>query len=237
MKLIKLAQADVFAEEIRYLGKGKAVSKHSSLRLLSPFIDDSGILRVGGRLRLSDQPYITKHPILLPNSHPLTRSIAMHYHLRLLHGGGRVTLAAIRQEFWPIQGRRLVNHIVRNCFRCSRASPVPAKQQTGQLPLQRITPSRPFSVTGVDFAGPVYMKAIHKRASPTKAYISVFVCFVTKAVHLELVSDLSTPAFLNALRRFIARRGCPTHIHSDNGKNFEGARNALHELYQMLQRE
>ncbi|XP_062712488.1 uncharacterized protein LOC134289857 [Aedes albopictus] len=212
MKLIKLAQADVFAEEIRYLGKGKAVSKHSSLRLLSPFIDDSGILRVGGRLRLSDQPYITKHPILLPNSHPLTRSIAMHYHLRLLHGGGRVTLAAIRQEFWPIQGRRLVNHI-------------------------RITPSRPFSVTGVDFAGPVYMKAIHKRASPTKAYISVFVCFVTKAVHLELVSDLSTPAFLNALRRFIARRGCPTHIHSDNGKNFEGARNALHELYQMLQRE
>ncbi|XP_062699286.1 uncharacterized protein LOC134284451 [Aedes albopictus] len=238
MKLIKLAQADVFAEEIRYLGKGKAVSKHSSLRLLSPFIDDSGILRVGGRLRLSDQPYITKHPILLPNSHPLTRSIAMHYHLRLLHGGGRVTLAAIRQEFWPIQGRRLVNHIVRNCFRCSRASPVPAKQQTGQLPLQRIIPSRPFSVTGVDFAGPVYMKAIHKRASPTKAYISVFVCFVTKAVHLELVSDLSTPAFLNALRRFIARRGCPTHIHSDNnGKNFEGARNALHELYQMLQRE
>lgn len=90
MKLIKLAQADVFAEDMRYLGKGKVLPKHSSIRLLSPFIDELGILRVGGRLRLSDQPYITKHPILLPNSHPLTRLIAMHYHMRLLHGGGRV---------------------------------------------------------------------------------------------------------------------------------------------------
>lgn len=236
-KLIKLAQADVFEEEIRYLGKGKAVPKHSHLRLLCPFVDPEGILRVGGRLRLSEQPYLTKHPILLPSSHPFTRLVAHHYHLKLLHGGGRVTLAAIRQEYWPIQGRRLVNGIVRNCFRCARASPVPAKQQTGQLPQERITPSRPFSITGIDYAGPVYIKPIHKRAAPTKAYISVFVCFVTKAVHLELVSDLSTPAFLTALRRFIARRGCPAHIHSDNGKNFQGAKNELRELYQLMQKE
>ncbi|XP_058813142.1 uncharacterized protein LOC131677376 [Topomyia yanbarensis] len=236
-KLIALAQADVFAEEMRDLGKGYAISKRSDLRLLSPFVDPDGILRVGGRLKLSEQPYMTKHPILIPSSHPFTRLVAQHYHLKLLHGGGRVTLAAIRQEYWPIQGRRVVNSVMRNCFRCARAAPVPAKQQTGQLPLQRITPSRPFSVTGVDYAGPVYIKPIHKRAAPTKAYLSIFVCFVTKAVHIELVSDLSTPAFLSALRRFIARRGCPAHMHSDNGKNFEGARNELHALYQLLQKE
>ena len=210
MQLIKLAQADAFGEEMKDLRKEKTVSKHSHLLRLCPFVDSNDILRVGGRLRLSEQPYLTKHPILLPSFHPFTRLVVLYQHLKLLHGGGRVTLAAIRQEYWPIQGRRVVNNVIRKCFRCARASPVPAKQQMGQLPLQRINPSLPFTVTGVDYAGPVYLKPIHKRATPTKAYISVFVCFVTKAVHIELVSDLSTPAFLTALRRFIARRGCPS---------------------------
>ncbi|XP_055527048.1 uncharacterized protein LOC129719682 [Wyeomyia smithii] len=206
--LIKLAQADGFAEELRDLGKGKPVSNNSHLRLLNPFIDSDGVIRVGGRLRLSEQPYLTKHPILLPSSHPFTRLVIERFHRKLLHGGGNATLAAIRQEYWPIHGRRSVNNVIRKCFRCTRASPVPAKQMTGQLPFQRTTPARPFAVTGVDYAGP--------------------------AVHIELVGDLSTAAFLTALRRFIARRGCPLHIHSDNGKNFEGARNELHVLYKQL---
>lgn len=237
-KLIKLAQIDGFTEELRDLGKGNPVSRHSSLRLLSPFIDPDGIIRVGGRLRLSEQPYLIKHPILLPSSHPFTQLIIRHFHEKLLHGGGRATLSAMRQEYWPIQGYRTVKGVIRKCFRCTRASPVPAKQQTGQLPMQRITPARPFAVTtGVDYAGPIYLKPIHKRAAASKAYISIFICFVTKAVHIELVSDLSTAAFLAALRRFIARRGCPTHMHSDNGKNFEGARNELHSLYKQLRDE
>lgn len=235
--LIRLAQEDDFLEEKRDLKNERVVSKHSHLRLLSPFIDTEGILRVGGRLNLSEQPYLVKHPILLPSFHPLTLLVARHYHEQLSHGGGRVTLAAMRQEYWPINGRKVINCIIRKCFRCFRAAPVPATQQTGQLPSQRITPSKPFTVTGVDYAGPVYIKAVHKRAAPTKAYISVFVCFSTKAVHLELVGDLSTPAFLAALRRFISRRGCPSHIHSDNGTNFVGARNELNELYKMLQKE
>ncbi|XP_062541389.1 uncharacterized protein LOC134209417 [Armigeres subalbatus] len=157
-KLVKLAQTDSFGEEIRELGRGKTVSKRSNLRLLSPFLDSDGIIRVGGRLNLSEQPYHTKHPILLPSSHPFTRSVAIDYHNKLLHGGGRVTLAEMRQVYWPIQGRRLMNSIMRNCFRCIRASPTPATQQTGQLPQRRITPSKPFTVTGVDYAGPVYLE-------------------------------------------------------------------------------
>ncbi|XP_055543621.1 uncharacterized protein LOC129729163 [Wyeomyia smithii] len=230
--LIKLAQADGFAEELRDLGKGKPVSNHSHLRLLNPFIDSDGVIRVGGRLRLSEQPYLTKHPILLPSSHPFTRLVIERFHRKLLHGGDNATLAAIRQEYWPIHGRRSVNNMSENAS--DAHSPVPAKQMTGQLPFQRTTPARPFAVTGVDYAGPVYLKPIHKRAAAYKAYLSIFVCFVTKAVHIELVGDLSTAAFLTALRRFIARRGCPLHIHSDNGKNFEGARNELHVLYKQL---
>lgn len=157
-----------------------------------------------------------------------------YYHRKLLHGGGRLVLSTIREEFWPLNGRRLVRSVARNCFRCIRLNPVPVQQQIGQLPAQRVIPSRPFSVTGIDYAGPVYLKPIHKRAAPAKAYLSIFVCFSTKAVHIELVSDLTTQAFLAALRRFIARRGRPVHIHSDNGKNFEGAKNELTEMFAML---
>ncbi|XP_058816911.1 uncharacterized protein LOC131680209 [Topomyia yanbarensis] len=122
----------------------------------------------------------------------------------------------IREEFWPPRGRRLVQSVVRNCFRCTRLNPILAQQQIGQLPAQRVIPSRPFSITGVDYAGPLYLRPIHKRAAPAKTYLCLFVCFSTKAVHLELVSDLSTQAFLCALRRFIA---------------FEGATNELAELF------
>lgn len=235
--LVQLAQADAFHEEIRDLQADKVVGKRLSTRLLTPFLDPEGTIRVGGRLRLSDQPFIAKHPALLPSNHPLSRLIAKSYHLSLIHGGGRLTLAAMRQKFWPIQGRRLVRSILRSCYRCARANPVPTSQQIGQLPLHRITPSRPFAITGMDFAGPVYLKPTHKRAAAMKAYICIFVCFCTKAVHIELVGDLSTQAFLSALRRFIARRGCPTDLYSDNGKNFQGAANELEDLYKMLQDE
>ncbi|XP_055618455.1 uncharacterized protein LOC129763419 [Toxorhynchites rutilus septentrionalis] len=103
----------------------------------------------------------------------------------------------------------------------------------GQFPAQRIVAARPFSTTGIDYFGPVYIKQGYKKSS-IKAYVSVFVCFCTKAVHLELVSDLSTAKFLQALRRFTARRGKPAEISSDNGTNFVGARKELAELISNL---
>jgi hypothetical protein len=228
--LTRLAQEDGYSAEIKLLKENKSVTKYSHIRRMSPFFDSEGVLRVGGRLEFALLPYQSKHPALLPTNHPFTRLVVEYYHRKSFHGSGRLLLTAIREEYWPPRGRRLVHSVVRNCFRCTRLNPVPAQQQIGQLPFQRVVPSRPFSVTGVDYAGPVYLRAIHKRASPSKAYICVFVCFSTKAVHLELVSDLSTQGFLCALRRFIARRGRPSHIHSDNGKNFEGAKNELAEM-------
>lgn len=233
-KLVQMAQADCFQDEIYDLQQGRLLKKTSPIRLLNPFVDSEGTLRVGGRLKLSEQPYLSKHPALLPSFHPLAKLIAKNIHYKLVHGGGHVTLSTMREEYWPLQGRRLVRSVIRHCFQCARANPVPVQQQIGQLPAQRITVSKPFAVTGVDYAGPVYLKPIHKRAPSTKAYICLFVCFTTKAVHLELVSDLSTVAFLKAFRRFVSRRGQPAHLHSDNGKNFVGAKNELHQIYQML---
>ena len=106
----------------------------------------------------------------------------------------------------------------------------------GELPSARIMPAPPFSKTGVDFAGPVTLKRGHTRKpSYVKAYISLFICLATKAVHLELVSSLSTADFLAAFRRFVARRGCPVEVLSDNGTNFVGANRELQELYQHLE--
>jgi hypothetical protein len=120
-------------------------------------------------------------------------------------------------------------------MRCFRDKVHKPEQQMADLPSGRTTPSRPFTISGVDFGGPLQMKAANVRSSKRwKAYIALFVCFATKAVHLELVSDLSSQAFLACLRRFVSRRGIPRELHSDNGTNFVGANNQLRELYKLV---
>ncbi|GFV82914.1 integrase catalytic domain-containing protein [Trichonephila clavipes] len=100
----------------------------------------------------------------------------------------------------------------------------------GDLPRDRIVPSRPFEKVGLGYAGPIITKLNLKRSRVTlKSYIAIFICFSTKATHLEVISDLITEAFLACLRRFIARRSKPSVIWSDNATNFKGARNILNE--------
>ncbi|XP_058816959.1 uncharacterized protein LOC131680258 [Topomyia yanbarensis] len=233
--LVKMVQANMFAYDLQLLKNGVSVSKQSSLKLLNPFLDADGVIRVGGRLRLSKERYSVKHPMVLPGFHPFTKCLIAFYHQTVLHGGISLTLAVIRDKFWPLQGQRAVRSVLRKCFRCARLNPRPIQQPVGQLPSARVTPSRPFSHVGIDYCGPVYIKSLQRKCTLIKAYIAIFVCFSTKAVHIELVGDLSTAAFISAVRRFISRRGKPEHIYSDNAKNFVGAANELHRLYKMLQ--
>lgn len=118
------------------------------------------------------------------------------------------------------------------CIVCFRTRAKPAEQLIGDLPASRVTPLPPFAKSAVDYAGPFSIKLSRNKTG--KAYLCVFVCFVTKAVHLETVSDLSTTAFLNTLKRFIARRGKCISIYSDNDTTFVGASNALREMYQLV---
>ena len=121
--------------------------------------------------------------------------------------------------------------VTRQCITCKRHSVKPVNQLLGQLPAERVTPEAVFAKVGVDYAGPFQIKYGHVR-KPTilKAYICLFICLAVKAVHLELVSDLTTEAFIASLRRFTARRGCPSLIWSDHGTNFVGAHRELKEL-------
>ncbi|XP_055589242.1 uncharacterized protein LOC129741527 [Uranotaenia lowii] len=117
---------------------------------------------------------------------------------------------------------------------CFRNKPTLVQQSMADLPASRVVQDRPFAICGVDYCGPLYLKSPIRNRAPTKAYLAIFVCFITRAVHLELVSDLSTSAFVAALRRFVARRSKPREIHSDNGTQFKGTSNELRRVYEML---
>ena len=126
--------------------------------------------------------------------------------------------------------------VIHQCLICYKLKAQATQQFMGELPSTRVQPSRPFLNTGVDYAGPISLKVGTPRSKTIiKGYIAIFVCFATKAVHIEAVTSLTTEAFLSALRRFIARRGRPKIIHSDNGTNFQGVSNELRAVYKMLQ--
>lgn len=228
--LIRRVQEEVFSDELRAVQNKEPVSRKSPLRWYHPYICENGILRVGGRLRLSDEAEDAKHPMILPARHRLTRMIFEHYHLRLLHAGPQLLLGTVRQRYWPLGGRNVARQVVHQCLTCFRSKPRQIQQFMGELPSSRVSISRPFSKAGVDYFGPVYLRPAPRRAA-VKAYVAIFVCMCTKAVHIELVSDLSTERFLQALRRFISRRGRCTDLFSDNGTNFVGARNQLQKLF------
>ena len=231
--VVRRVQREAFSTEWKALTKGEYVSGQSPLRWYNPKISKDNVLRVGGRLEHSQESEDTKHPLILPAQHRLTRLIFQHYHERLLHAGPQLLLSVVKLKFWPIRGRGMARQIVHKCQRCFRSRPTPVRQFMGELPAARVNVSRPFSKAGVDYFGPVYLRPGPRRAA-VKAYVAIFVCMCTKAVHMELVSDLSTDRFLQALRRFVARRGRCSDLYSDNGTNFVGARNKLQEILRLL---
>lgn len=235
--LLKLTQNQAFSEDLKLLRANKTLSNSSKLLSLNVFLDEQGLLRVGGRIRHSIQTFDKKHPILLPSNHPLTKLIIDYEHKRNLHAGQQFVLAAVRQKYWPLNGKSVVRSVLRKCIICFKAKPSNSNPQMGDLPRARLQEARPFSSVGVDFAGPLMIKdGVLRTRKLVKCYICVFVCFITKAVHLELVGELSTHAFLNCLKRFISRRGFCRNIYSDNGTNFVGANNELKSVLIALQK-
>ena len=233
---ISLIQCDHFQNELSTLKKGNPLKGSSSLLSLHPILDTNNLLRVGGRQQNSKLSYSRQHPLILHGKHPITRLIIHTEHQRLLHAGPTLLTASLCRRYYITSCHKIVRSITRGCITCRRTSAKPQPQMLGQLPVERITPGSVFDQVGVDYAGPVYVKYGHVR-KPTvvKAYICVFVSLSVKAVHLELVSDLTSDAFIAALRRFISRRGKPTLIWSDNGTNFVGAARELKELSDFLE--
>ncbi|XP_030752247.1 uncharacterized protein LOC115879487 [Sitophilus oryzae] len=233
--IIKTIQSTYFSKELNELKSPARKISDKQILKLNPFIDGENVIRVGGRLSQALVPYDQKFPILLPSKNRVVKLLLLKEHIRLGHAGPQTVLSNLRLRYWPLNGLREIKKECLQCMTCCRFKIKNHQQLMADLPKDRVIPSRPFSRTGVDFGGPFFVKSSSLRRSKTeKCYIALFVCMVTKAIHIELVSSLSTEAFLASLKRFISRRGNPHVIFSDNGTNFLGARNQLREFYTLF---
>jgi len=140
-------------------------------------------------------------------------------------------IALIVRQYWIGAIRSVVHAILTKCVVCVRLTAKPSKTMMADLPAVRVQHFRPFARFGVDYAGPLQMRELQLRKSRSyKVYIAMFVCYSIKAVHLKVVSKLSTEAFLAAFDRFVKRRGLPSEVYSDCGTNFVGADKQLQAL-------
>ena len=196
--------------------------KHSQL---NPVIYPDEIIRLNGRYKNSDLPDETKFPILVPRNEHFTQLLIANIHERNCHAGVSHTLAQLRKKYWIPQGRTAIRQVIRNCLTCIRYQGGPYQTKVmSPWPRSKTTESSPFTNTGVDYFGPLYVKNGGNRK---KVWICLFTCIAVRAVHLEVVEDMTAEHFLEAFRRFIARRGKPNKIISDNAATFKAAKNAI----------
>ncbi|KAL6742508.1 hypothetical protein Aduo_015652 [Ancylostoma duodenale] len=181
------------------------------------------------RLEHAETSTISAAPILLVPAHPLTTTVVMHHHLDNFHSGVHATIASLRRRFFIPSIRSTVVKILRDRIVCKKANCLPYRYpDMPSLPSERVTRSRPFQKVGLDYLGPLhYRDAFNTKA---KVWVCLFTCMATRAVHLELVLNNSTQEFLLALRRFIARRGTPDHILSDNATTFVSANDVMNDV-------
>lgn len=225
-QILRVIQQTCFSRNIQRLKAGKELHPKCELLCLNPFLDVGGIIRVGGKLTHAAISYSRKYPILLPRNHHVTKLIILKEHIKYWHAAMQTTLNSIRNNYWPIDGKNSTRHIIRKCVRCYKVNPKLPIYVMGDLPKNRVIQSRPFECMGLDYCGPFFLKE-KKFRNKGKLKSYVFVCFATRAVHMELVSDLTTDTCLEAVRCFCARRGKPNHIYSDNATNFVGAKTEI----------
>lgn len=235
-QITKYVQHQSFNDVISSIASKLPLPKHISK--LSPFIDTRGILRVGGRLKHASLTGRVKHPYLLPKVSRLSTLLIDHYHTVYLHCGPRLLQSLIMRRFWILGVRNLIRSRISKCVTCFKIKPISLQPLQGDLPPSRLQLGHCFQTVGIDFGGPFMIKESKRRNAKTyKAYLCLIVCHATKAVHLELVTELTSEAFIAALDRFVSRRGLCHSIVTDGGTNFVGARRYLSEVNEMLNRE
>ena len=228
LKIVQHLQRKAWPDEFQRLSSKQPALLSSPTAKLNPYLDSSGVIRVGGRLSKSKTlPAEVQHPIFLPKT-PLVKFFLLDFHHKHHHPGPSAMEALLYQSYYPMRGRQMVKSVCKHCMVCRKALAKTINQFMGDLPDHRISPARPFDYTRVDFAGPFDVKRGHTRKPVlVKAYACLFVCMSTKAVHMDCTEDLSTASFMLCFERFINRRGFPQHVYSDNGSNFIGAARTL----------
>ncbi|KAK3739650.1 hypothetical protein QZH41_003863 [Actinostola sp. cb2023] len=240
MEILKYVQRQYFHEELSTLREPKnanaepsnqariknAVKKASSIVKLDPILVD-GLIRVGGRLQQAPIDAETMHPVILPKHHHIVELIVRHHHVTTGHSGLEYVLSTIREKFWIVKARPTLRRILNDCFSCRRRQAPLGQQKMASLPKDRVTPSKPpFTYVGVYCFGPI---SVRRGRSVVKRYGVLFTYLTIRSVHIEIAHSLDTDSFIHSVRRFIARRGQPLEMRSDNGGNFVKGEKDLRE--------
>ncbi|XP_060081073.1 uncharacterized protein LOC132560424 [Ylistrum balloti] len=238
--IVKLVQENAFKEDIELLRASEMSSDNcdqkrkcrlkgtSSLCGLDPFLDERGILRVGGRIRQGEFSTEMKHPVILPRKAHITELVVRHFHQIVRHQGRGITTNEIRANgFWIIGCSSAVSSCIYKCVTCRKLRGCSQGQKMADLPADRLQSEPPFTFSGMDLFGPFYIKEGRKEL---KRYSVLFTCMSSRAIHLKTANSLDTSSFINALRRFLSIRGPVRQLRSDRGTNFVGAERELKEV-------
>ncbi|VDK40164.1 unnamed protein product [Cylicostephanus goldi] len=205
------------------------IKEHQSLMLnpeyiktmektLKLFKDRAGVWRARGRLGFSAMSDDAKFPIFVAPKSTLALRIISEAHGEY-HRGIAHTICTVRREFWIPKLRQQVRSFISGCVRCKRFNGLPYKYpEMSDLPSRRVQQTRPFEHIGIDFFD---LPQVMDNHETIKTYGCIFTCTATRLIHLETLKSMSAEAFLNALRRFFARRGVPKSITSDNAPTFQ----------------
>ena len=234
-KIFFLVQTESFVNEIKKLkSEKKIVPESSSISQLDPFLDNRGILWVGGRLRKSNLTGEENCLVILSKKCAVSKMIIQWSHHSIAHGARGMTLNHLRHRgMWIVNANAIVQHLI-HCVICGKLCGKMGYQKMADLPQERCTEAAPFTYCGVDMFGPLIIK---ERRSEFNRYGALFTCFSSRAVHIEVTNSLDADSFIFALHRFMARRGTVRSIWSDNGTNFVGARNELQQALKEMKHD
>ena len=228
---VQEAQSDSYGDLLKILKNDGTVPTSHPLAVLSPFLDEHGTIRVGGRLKNANLPLSNKYPVILHCAHPFTALVALSQHQKNKHPGGYLTHAHLRQAGYYLEkGKGFIQRMVRDCVTCKRLRGSPMEQRMADLPIERIEDVAPFVNVGLDVFGHFMVgegKDTRRNLSYRKVWVLIVVCLPSRAVHLEPLPAMNTSAFMNAFARFSAIRGTCKLVRSDQGSNFLGAINQM----------
>ena len=231
--IIRAVQSESFSEELKSErkiaenNKPETIPKSSKLYRLDPFLDNNGVLRVGGRLRRATLEFGEKHPVLIPKKNHVADLITRHYHTQVHHQGRQITHGAIRQAgYWLIGGHNTVARELNKCVTCKKLRGPVIQQRMPDLPADRTEVAPPFTNVGFDVFGPWMIRSRKARggAANSKRWGLVITCLSSRAIHIELLESMDASSFICALRRFFAFRGPVSILRCDRGTNFIGGK-------------
>lgn len=229
--LIKQCQYEVFPDEMIILNRVRTgennlkLQRSSPLYKETPYIDEFGVARRRGCIDAANAVIDVKRPILLPRNHPLTFLLIFHYHEMYKHQNDETVLNELIQKFVIPSVRVQLKKVKLRCQRCKNERAIPEPPLMAELPPSRLQSFvRPFSYVGAGYFGPI-MTTVNRR--PAKRWVMLLTCLSIRAIHIEVAGSLTTDSCIMCVNRFIARRGTPIEIISDNGTNLKGAANEL----------